>query len=102
MLKILPNTYLPVTIKNQWELEKENYKKLNGVILTDFKDNLLGTLCQALFFLLSPSLLLNSKKVKLEEKGYLRHLIDFIVLDSIVYCIYCTELNVLSVLSRAY
>lgn len=50
MLKILPNTYLPVTIKNQWELEKENYKKLNGVILTDFKDNLLGTLCQALFF----------------------------------------------------
>ena len=101
MLEILPNPYLPVTIKNHWELEKESCKKLKRVILIDFKDTYWEPYARHYSFLLIISLshLLDSKKVKLEKKGESSHLIDFIILDFITYCIYCIKLHLFSVFS---
>ena len=101
MLEILPNPYLPVTIKNHWELEKESCKKLKRVILIDFKDTYWEPYSRHYSFLLIISLshLLDSKKVKLEKKGESSHLIDFIILDFITYCIYCIKLHLFSVFS---
>lgn len=104
MLEMLPNTYLPVTIKNQWELEKESCKKLKRVILIDFKDTYWEPYVRHYSFLLIISLshLLDSKKAKLEEKGELSYLIDFIILDFITYCIHCIKLYLFSVFSAKF
>lgn len=47
-------------------------------------------------FSVSPSLLLDSKTKRLENKGDSSYLMDFIGLDFIVYCIYCVELCLFS------
>lgn len=52
-----------------------------------------------LFFLVSLSLLLDLKQKKMEKRGDSSYLMDVIVLDFIVYCIYCIELCLLSVLA---